>query len=93
MQQETYTRSVLASIVNRSESAVRKAVLTSEEKGRKTVKFGTHVFFFRKVDKKYIFAKSEFIMKTDVNLDLKIDLDTELEDVKLNVSINGVKVS
>jgi len=92
MKQEIYSRAVLALMVKRTESAIRKAITTSEKNGKKTIKFGTDVFFFKKIDKKYIFSKSEFIIKTDVNLDLKIDLDSGLEDVKLNISVNGVRI-
>lgn len=92
MKQETYSRAVLASITKRTESAIYKAIATSEKKGKRSIKLNNEVYFFKKVDSKYIFSKSEFIIKTDVNLDLKIDLDTELEDVKLNIFINGMRV-
>jgi len=91
---KTYSLQEVALLIKCSESAVLKAISKAKTEKQKSIRVKNHVYYFSTSEEKrgYVFSKSEFVVNTDITIDIKIDVDTEIEDMNLRINVNGIKV-
>ena len=96
---EFFTTQEFSTAMETSGNYIRRKVSKAKKDKHDFIFIKGKKFFFRKrlVGKGYEFFEISFEdaekKNCTINIDIKVDVDTEIEDMKLNITINGVKVN